>query len=82
MNNSEGTGLLPSRLMTVRETAALLRLNEFTVYRMVASRRLPHIRIGRKVLIDRPRLERWIERRTIGERQLQELSGHYKKGDA
>jgi len=61
--------MITSPLMTVRETAVELRLNIFSVYRLIESRRLPHIRIGRKVLVDRTKLERWIERRAVPERQ-------------
>ena len=61
--------MITSPLMTVRETAVELRLNVFSVYRLIESRRLPHIRIGRKVLVDRTKLERWIERRAVPERQ-------------
>ena len=60
--------MITSPLMTVRETAVELRLNIFSVYRLIESRRLPHIRIGRKVLVDRASLERWIAARTVGER--------------
>lgn len=40
-------GLQP--LLTVGEVAALLRLSNKTVQRLVASRRLPCVRIGRRV---------------------------------
>ena len=61
--------MITSPLMTVRETAVELRLNIFSVYRLIESRRLPHIRIGRKILVDKSKLERWIERRAVPERQ-------------
>ena len=63
--------MITSPLMTVRETAVELRLNIFSVYRLIESRRLPHIRIGRKILVDKSKLERWIERRAVPERQGQ-----------
>jgi excisionase family DNA binding protein len=35
------------RLLTVRELAAYVRVNPFTVYRWVEQNRIPHLRVGR-----------------------------------
>jgi len=60
--------MIEPRLMTVAEASEFLRINRFTLYRMAGRRKIPCLRIGRKLLFDRPRLERWIQARTIGER--------------
>jgi excisionase family DNA binding protein len=45
-------------LLTVRETADLLRVSPVTVRRYIASRRLPAFRVGRAVRIPREDVER------------------------
>ena len=36
-----------NRLLTVRELAEYVRVNPFSVYRWVAQKRIPHLRVGR-----------------------------------
>ena len=43
-------------LLTVRETAAILRVAPITVRRYIATGRLPAVRVGRNVRIDRDAL--------------------------
>jgi excisionase family DNA binding protein len=38
---------MEDRLLTIRELAEYLRVNPFTVYRWVAQKRIPHLRVGR-----------------------------------
>jgi excisionase family DNA binding protein len=38
---------MEDRLLTVRELAAYVRVNPFSVYRWVAQKRIPHLRVGR-----------------------------------
>ena len=38
---------MEDRLLTIREMAEYLRVNPFTVYRWVAQKRIPHLRVGR-----------------------------------
>ena len=61
--------MLEPRLMDVREASEFLHLNRFTLYRMAGRRKIPYLRIGRKLLFDKPRLERWIAARSVPERQ-------------
>jgi len=37
---------MEDRLLTIRELAEYLRVNPFTVYRWVAQKRIPHLRVG------------------------------------
>jgi len=57
-----------TKLITVREAAALLRVCEDTVYNMVKRRELPSLRIGhgkrQGIRFDIGKLEDWISRNT------------------
>ncbi len=45
-------GVSLGRLLTVRETAALLRIHPTTLYEWVSAARIPSIKLGRKRLFD------------------------------
>lgn len=49
-------------LLTVPEAAELLRISRNLAYELVTQGRIPHIRLGRRVLIPRQGLENWIAR--------------------
>lgn len=46
--------------LTVKQAAELLQLSEDLVYNLVHRQDFPSFRIGRKILIDRQRLETWV----------------------
>jgi len=48
------------RILTVKETADLLKVKPQWVYRMMRSDGLPSIRLGRQVRIDEDSLEEWL----------------------
>jgi excisionase family DNA binding protein len=48
----------------VDEAARLLGLSRAMVYQMVARGELPHVRVGRAVIIPVKALEEWLESRT------------------
>lgn len=48
-------------LLTVPETARLLRIGRNTVYELVARGELPAVRLGRVIRIPRRRLLAWLE---------------------
>lgn len=53
-------------MLTYVETARLLGLPLGTVYSLVSQRRIPHVRLGpRLVRFDRDELERWLAARRI-----------------
>lgn len=58
MNDASGT----SRLLTLREAAALLSVSERTVWQLGADGQIPQVRIGRAVRYDPADLRRWIEK--------------------
>lgn len=49
-------------LLTVGEAAALLRIGRNTCYELIRQQRIPHVRLGRRILIPRFGLEQWIAR--------------------
>ncbi len=56
-----GGGFSPRRLMTAKDAALFLCLSEREIYNMIASRELPEVRHGRRLMLDVRDLERWIE---------------------
>jgi excisionase family DNA binding protein len=54
------------RLLTISEACALLRLHERTIRRMVASRRMPCVRLGRQLRFSPYALSRWLQAREEG----------------
>lgn len=62
--------LLTEPLLDANEAARLLRVPRSTLYELVRSRGLPHVRIGERGLrFTRPDLEDWIAEHTYGTRR-------------
>jgi excisionase family DNA binding protein len=51
---------LSEPLLTADEVAALLRVPRPTIYELTRTRRLPHIKVGRRTLFVRLDLDAWI----------------------
>ncbi len=51
-----------SRLLTLNLAAVYMSLSYDSLYRMYVDGEVPHVRFGRKVLIDRQDLDDWIEK--------------------
>ena len=56
-----GTNIGQRRLVTAKEAALFLCLSERELYNMIASKELPQVRHGRRLMLDVRDLERWIE---------------------
>jgi excisionase family DNA binding protein len=69
------------RLITAKEASQYLSLSTDTVYRMAASKKLPYLKIGDRVLFDVKSLDQWVEKRLIREREWkrQELKPEVEK---
>lgn len=52
-------------LLTVKETAALMRLDRNTVYELVRTNQIPHVRLGRSIRIPRQALLQHLERAAL-----------------
>lgn len=57
---------IENEVMNVDEVATFLRVNRNTVYEAVAARRIPHQRLGRRILFSRSALLQWLAGR-VGE---------------
>ena len=56
------------RILTVRETAAYLRMNRMTIYRLAQAGKIPAFKVGGSWRFDREVLNRWIEEQQGGAR--------------
>ncbi len=54
-----------SRLITVRELAAYLRVHPTTVYRLLRQEKIPSFRVGSDWRFDREAIERWMTERQV-----------------
>lgn len=52
---------MSEQIMTVKDVASYLKLNERTVYRMVTSAKIPAFKVGTSWRFKREDLEKWIE---------------------
>jgi excisionase family DNA binding protein len=57
------------RLITAKEASQFLSLSTDTVYRMAASKKLPYLKIGDRVLFDIKSLDQWVEKHLIREKE-------------
>ena len=58
-----------TRLLTAAEVSELLRIPRSTVYELTRTRRLPHLKVGRRTLFDPRVLEEWIASRNVQTRE-------------
>jgi excisionase family DNA binding protein len=58
-------GALTEPLLTAVEAAGLLRVPRSTLYELVRSRHLPHVRLGRSLRFTRAGLAAWVEENTF-----------------
>jgi len=54
------------KVLTVKETADVLKVKPQWVYRMMRNDGLPCIRLGRQIRIDEESLEKWLAERRSG----------------
>lgn len=62
---SAGLDVLSEPLLKVEDAAELLRVPRSTLYELVRSRHLPHIRVGRALRFTRSDLADWIQENTF-----------------
>lgn len=51
-----------SEILTIREVAALLKINDKTAYKLVAKGNIPGFKVGGSWRFDRGQIESWIKR--------------------
>ena len=66
MTSSQLEGLVPDQILTVREIAATLRLNERTIYAMLRAGELPGFRVRGQWRMLEGSLEAWITAQSSG----------------
>lgn len=53
-------------LLTVREVAAMMRVSNMTVYRLIKSGQLPAVRVGKNFRIRESDMNKYLEDRAVG----------------
>jgi excisionase family DNA binding protein len=66
--NVAGRTPLSEPLLTADEVAALLRVPRSTIYELTRTRRLPHIKVGRRTLFVRVDLDAWVAANRVASR--------------
>lgn len=54
-----------NNLLTLSEVAELTRLSKATIYAYVASKKIPYVKIGTRVLFSPEAIEGWIDKRKV-----------------
>lgn len=54
-----------SELLNIKETSQKLRLKIPTLYKMVCQKRIPHAKLGSRLLFCETKLNEWIEENSI-----------------
>ncbi len=57
---------MEKRFLTLKETSGYLNLSASLLYKLVETKQIPHTRVGRKILFDRQKLERFIDENSHG----------------
>lgn len=52
----------PNDLLTAKEVARYLRINEYTLYRLVSQKKLPAIKVGSQWRFQRRILDQWLKK--------------------
>lgn len=52
-------------ILNIQEASGYTGLSVHTLYTMVSQKRIPHIKLGRRVLFDKGLLDEWIAKNTI-----------------
>lgn len=53
------------QFMTVEEIAFVLRVPKSTIYKWVYERRIPYVKIGKRLLFEYTKIMEWIEKHTV-----------------
>jgi excisionase family DNA binding protein len=61
----QANGPLARRMLSIEEASKYLALSTWTVRRMIWTGHLPHVRRGRRILLDLRDLDTWIDREKV-----------------
>ena len=59
MENAPGTKM-PEKLLTLEQVAEYLNVDKFTVYRLLADKKLPAFKVGNQWRFKRKMIENWL----------------------
>ena len=62
---------MEDRILTAREVAEYLQLSKSKVYYLLATKQLPHLKIGRSVRVRESDLNLWLKGQAVPERFAQ-----------
>lgn len=62
----KGEGYVGESLLTVAEVAAMMRVSNMTVYRLIHSRQLPALRVGKNYRIRPSDIDQYLNDRSVG----------------
>lgn len=65
VRDQQGIGSLTEPLLNANEAAELLHVPRSTLYELVRSRHLPHVRVGRGLRFTRGDLASWVNENTF-----------------
>jgi excisionase family DNA binding protein len=51
--------------LDIDELSRLIHLSKSQLYMMTSTRKLPHLKVGRRVLFDPEQIERWLDTRRV-----------------
>ena len=54
-------------LVSVKEASAWLGISAFTIYSWALSQKIPHYKIGKRVMFSKEELKRWLDGHRVGE---------------
>jgi excisionase family DNA binding protein len=57
------------RLITAKEASQYLSLSTDTIYRMAASKKIPYLKIGDRVLFDVKSIDQWVEKHLVRDKE-------------
>lgn len=57
--------LIARRLLDIRDVASYTGLSTHTLYTMVSQRRIPFVKLGRRVKFDKGKVDDWIKNHSV-----------------
>jgi len=61
--------MVENKLLSITEMAEYLGIRVSTLYSWVSQKRIPYIKLGRLVRFDLREIDKWLENKTIKERE-------------
>jgi excisionase family DNA binding protein len=60
-----------TELLSIKELAGKMKLNERTLYRWTKDRKIPYLKMpGNDIRFDKEKIDRWLESRTVNKKAV------------